>query len=177
MAASANLVISESGICAIALEMMAEGAIRPEFRVRVQARLRIHMFGVGEIEHDWLLALIARKRQQIFTAGRRKHRMALHADLLLYVLIKVILMARRTLIVPGTLKNDRASFVRHMASVTIKPNLLRVVVVQVERNLRLRSGLHLRLGLRRRCLAFRGRFLITRRGANPQTQGRKANGG
>ena len=104
MAAGANHVIPERRIGAFVLEMMAERAVRTESGARIHSRMRIHMPRVREIEDDRLLALITRERQQIFGASRRKHRVALHADLLLNVLIKIVLMARRTLIVAGTLQ-------------------------------------------------------------------------
>src|SRR6266478_2996238 len=124
MAAGTNHVIPESGIRTVRLEMMAEGAIRPESGARVNPRMRIHMLRVRKLVHDRPLVFVARVGQQIRGAGRRKHRMALLADLLLHVLGKVILMAWRTLIVPGALINHAAGLFRHVASVTIKPNLL-----------------------------------------------------
>jgi len=47
--------------------------------------------------------------------------MALLAQLLLYILIEVVCMARSALIMPGALKSHGAWLRRHMASVTIKP--------------------------------------------------------
>src|ERR1700693_4613892 len=101
MAAGTNHVISETGIGAVRLEMMAEGTVRPESGARIEPRVGIYMRRVGKIEHDGPLVLVARKGQQILAAGRREHRVALRADLLLHVLIEVVLRPRRTLIVPG----------------------------------------------------------------------------
>ncbi len=73
MASGTNRVIPETGVRAARLEMMAEGAIRPESRTRVDPRVRVYMLRVGKFEHDRLLVCIARKGQQILAAGRRKH--------------------------------------------------------------------------------------------------------
>jgi len=152
MATGTNPVIPESGIRTIRLKMMAEGAIRPESRTRVDARMRVNMLRVRKLEHDWPLVFVTRVGQQLLAAGRRKHGMALLADVLLQVLGKVIAVAWRTSIVPGALKNHGARLFRHVACVTIKPNLLHMVVVQVKRSLRLQPNL--RSGLGRRGLIF-----------------------
>ena len=162
MATSTNHVIPETGVRTTRLEMMAEGAIRAESRARVDPRVRVYMLSVGKIEHDRLLVGIAWKGQQVLAAGRRKHRVALHAELLLNVLFKVVLVARRALVVSGALKHHGARLHWHMTSVTIEPNLLQMVFMQVKWRLRLR--LCLRLGLsRRRRLIFRGGFLTSGR--------------
>lgn len=141
MATGTNHVIPERRIRTVRLEMMAKGAIRSESCPSVDPRMRIRMLRVRKLEHDRPLVFVTRVGQQILAVGRRKHRMALLADLLLHVLGEVILVAWRTLIVPGALINHGAGLFRHVASVTIKPNLLHVVVVQIKRSLRLRSNL------------------------------------
>ena len=59
---------------------MAEGAISPESRARVYTRVRVDVLRVGKIDQDRPDVLVAGKWQQILAAGRRKDRVALHAD-------------------------------------------------------------------------------------------------
>src|SRR4029077_7982728 len=83
MAARTNHVIPESGIRTVRLEMMAEGAICAVSRTRVDPSMRIRVLRVRKLVHDRPLVFVTRVGQQILAAGRRKHRMALLADLLL----------------------------------------------------------------------------------------------
>jgi len=146
MAAGAGHVISERGKCAVTLELVAEGAIGPESSAGVNARMRVHMLCMRKFENDRPLVLIARVRQQIVAASGRKDRMALHADFFVYILVKVVRVARCALIMPRPLKGDRACLRRNMTTVAIETHLLDVKFVQVERSL------HIGLGLRRRCI-------------------------
>jgi hypothetical protein len=161
MAAGTNLVIPESRKRAVGWEAMAESAIRPESRPRIDTRMRIDVLRVRELENDRPLVLVARVGQHVFAAGGRKHGVAFDADFLLYVLVEIVLMAGRTLIVTGAFESHRTGLLRQVTSVAIDPNLLQMVFVEVERGRRLR--LSLRFGLRRRRLSPCRRFLPARR--------------
>lgn len=137
MATGADFVITEAGKHAVAFELVTETAIGSKSGSGINPRMRVHMHRVGKFGHNRPLILMARERKQIIGAGRRESGVALGADLLLYVLIKIILMAGCALVMTRTLKNHRSSLCGHMTSVAINSNLLQMVLMQMKGFLRL----------------------------------------
>jgi len=137
MAPRADYVIAKRRVRPISGKVVAIGAVSAKPSARVDSRMRIHVLGVGKVVDDRPYALIARERQQIVAARGRKHRMALHAYLLIDILVEIVVMADGALIVAGPLKDHRPFFHRNVAGITIQSDLLQVVIVKEKRLLRL----------------------------------------
>jgi len=130
-------VITEGSIGPIGREAVAKRTIRPESRAGIDPRMGIYVPRVGKVKHNRPHVLIAGVGQQIVTARWRKSRMALGADLLLDFLVKIVVMARGTLVMSGPLKYHGALFLGYMAGVAIQADFFQMVLVQVKRLLRL----------------------------------------
>ncbi len=134
-------MITEGSIRSIGRKAMAKRTIRPESGAGIDPRMGIHMPRVRKIKHNRPHVLIAGEGQQIVTARWWKDRMALGADLLFDFLVKIVSMARRTLVMSGPLKYHGALLLGYMAGVAVQADFFQMVLVQVKRRLRLFWGI------------------------------------
>jgi hypothetical protein len=141
VAGGANYVITEGSIGPVGREAVAKRTIRPESRAGIDPRMGIYVLRVGKVKYNRPHVLITGVGQQIVTARWRKSRMALGADLLFDFLVKIVVMARGTLVMSGALKYHGALFLGYVAGVAVQADFFQMVLVQVKRRLRLFWGI------------------------------------
>ncbi len=87
------------------VELVAEGAIRPESCLGIGAGVRVDVKRVGEVKQNGSFLLEEWERKQVLIVERRKGRMALAAKLRREVLLVIGLMAKYALIVARPLQD------------------------------------------------------------------------
>ena len=85
----------------LCVKLMAEGAVRPKAGFGIDPALGIHVAGVGKLEQNRALFLVARKWEQRVRAGGRKAGVALVTNFLIQVRAKGFGVTRHALIVAG----------------------------------------------------------------------------